>query len=152
MKALSLMAAAGLLALPSAGLARDRATPVAPKNSPGGWFPPSAYPVEAKRRGEQGTVSIELTIDPSGTPTVCRVIASSGSSSLDRASCELARANGRFIPAKDARGRPVEAIYAVPGIRWALYDDATPPAGVKYWFATNYPRDDSSGGWFRQSD
>ena len=104
-------------------IAKNRAAPPLPKGSPGDWFPPNSYPAQSKRKGEQGRVSIELSVNASGMATACRVVGSSGFSGLDLATCDLAIANARFVPGRDARGRPVEAKYTLPGVRWELKDD-----------------------------
>lgn len=112
-----------LSTMPSAIIAKGRAAPAAPIGNLGDWFPVSSYPVEAKRNGEQGRVSVELTIDKTGKPTACQLIASSGSASLDAGTCDLALANARFIPAKDVSGRPIASKFALPALRWQLDDD-----------------------------
>ncbi|MGH6853003.1 MAG: energy transducer TonB, partial [Methylocella sp.] len=57
------------------------------------------YPEAARERGEQGTVRLALTIDRGGHVVSARVIASSGSSTLDQAALEMARhASGRPLP------------------------------------------------------
>ncbi|MGH6850546.1 MAG: energy transducer TonB [Methylocella sp.] len=57
------------------------------------------YPEAARDRGEQGTVRLALTIDRGGHVVSARVIASSGSSTLDQAALEMARhASGRPLP------------------------------------------------------
>jgi TonB family protein len=116
------IAALALLALPSAGVARDRSSPAKPVVSPANWFPSDSYPAEAKRNSQQGRVSIQLTIDKAGTPSACKVMTSSGAASLDAVTCKLAMANGKFVPARDAAGQPIETTYVIPGVRWALMD------------------------------
>jgi len=66
----------------------------------------SDYPPEARRRGEQGRVGYELTIGPHGRPIACRILRSSGSASLDEATCRIMRERARFHPARDAAGNP----------------------------------------------
>ncbi|MGH6799966.1 MAG: energy transducer TonB [Methylocella sp.] len=57
------------------------------------------YPEAARARGEQGTVRLALTIDRGGHVVSARLIASSGSSTLDQAALEMARhASGRPLP------------------------------------------------------
>jgi protein TonB len=57
------------------------------------------YPEAARDRGEQGTVRLALTIDRGGHVVSARIIASSGSSTLDQAALEMARhASGRPLP------------------------------------------------------
>ncbi len=93
--------------------------PVRALGDQGAWFPLSAYPPEARRRNEQGRVSVMLTIDPKGRPSACSVTSSSGSETLDKVTCDLAKRNARFRPARK-NGAPVESTYALRGIRWML--------------------------------
>ena len=111
------------LFLPSAATAQSKVEPATPRGNPGDWFPQNSYPPEAKRKGEQGRVGVRLDIDKTGRPIACVVVESSGSDSLDAATCELALANGRFRPALGARGQPVAATYKLPGVRWELADN-----------------------------
>lgn len=85
------------------------------------------YPEEAIRNNEQGTVGFRLDIGADGTPTHCTVISSSGSSSLDAATCRIMVERPRFQPARDRRGRPVPD-QVTSRIRWKLPDESeTPP-------------------------
>jgi TonB family protein len=113
----------GLITLPSVVVAKNKSEPSAIKGNPGIWFPQNSYPAAAKRNGEQGRVTVELAIDNTGVPVACTLVSSSGSASLDAATCDLALANARFIPAKDARGRPIASRYTLPAVRWELNDD-----------------------------
>ena len=123
MRCVTLAITIGLIAVPSGGVARDRSKPAKALGNPGDWFPMDSYPAEAKRKGQQGRVSVQLTIDKTGVPTGCTVVASSGSPSLDKATCDLATANAKYTPALDAKGQPTEATVALPGVRWELSDD-----------------------------
>jgi protein TonB len=49
------------------------------------------YPEAARALGEQGTVRLVLTIDRGGRVVSARLVASSGSSTLDQAALEMAR-------------------------------------------------------------
>lgn len=100
--------------------AQDKARSARPANSMGDWFPFSAYPASAKAAGEQGQVSVELSIDPKGNQTACRVVESSGHASLDEVTCALAMKNGRFVPAVDGNGVPVPGRFRVQGIAWRM--------------------------------
>lgn len=57
------------------------------------------YPVEARRRGEQGDVTVELAVDARGTVTDVKVVASCGFADLERAAVAAAR-SATFRPAK----------------------------------------------------
>lgn len=81
------------------------------------------YPPEALRRGEQGKVGFQLTIDKDGTPLACTITESSGFGALDDGTCEFLVRHGRMSPQKDANGISVRS--AKNGyINWKL------PAGV----------------------
>lgn len=69
---------------------------------------PDDYPAEARRLGEEGAVQMIFDITEKGRVRNCRVAVSSGSRSLDEASCQvLTRA--RFKPARDEAGKPKRA-------------------------------------------
>ncbi|MCX7056893.1 MAG: energy transducer TonB [Proteobacteria bacterium] len=65
------------------------------------------YPVEAKRRREQGTVSLGVELDESGRVADVTVIGSSGSHALDDAA--VAAVRGWRCNAAERDGRPVRA-------------------------------------------
>ncbi|MFL5286717.1 MAG: energy transducer TonB [Rhodopila sp.] len=62
---------------------------------------PPAYPAEAARRGETGSVLVVIHVAPNGYPTGAEVAESSGSDSLDRAAVAAVR-KWRFRPAMKA--------------------------------------------------
>ncbi|MFZ5634967.1 MAG: energy transducer TonB [Pseudomonadota bacterium] len=74
--------------------------------------PAPAYPTEAMRNNETGTVLLQITVDASGDPQEVRVKRSSRSRALDRAAAQAAR-RWKFRPAQQD-GRPVEASVEVP--------------------------------------
>lgn len=77
------------------------------------------YPREALSRREHGRVAFELAIAPEGQVAGCRVLASSGSATLDEATCRIMRERAHFVPARDAEGRPMADIVH-DSIRWEL--------------------------------
>jgi zinc protease len=83
------------------------------------WFGAADYPSKAQRKGVEGTVGYQLSIDMAGIVTGCRITASSGQAMLDRPTCDLLRARGRFTPAHDASGTAVASSYSGK-IRWTL--------------------------------
>ncbi len=101
--------------------ARDHTRKAGPAGNPGAWFNDDDYPADAKRAGAQGRVQIEVSIDSTGKPVGCRIVQSSGSSSLDGRTCELAIARGRFTPELDARGAAIPSSYTL-STRWVLRD------------------------------
>ena len=96
----------------------------------------SDYPLEARQRDEQGTVGFRVSVAPNGRGRDCRVLASSGSRSLDRTTCEILEERVRFTPARDAAGRAVPDSFA-GRVQWALPppDPDAPP--VRAWPVQN---------------
>jgi protein TonB len=74
-------------------------------------FTSDDYPVDALRRNEQGTVATRLRIDSNGRVSGCTIVASSGSRSLDDATCKILTERARFSPARDAEGEAVPDTY-----------------------------------------
>lgn len=95
---------------------------VALRGNPGAYFGSDAYPADAMRAGEQGRTVARLGIDPSGTPIACAIETSSGSRSLDAATCTIALRRVQFTPARDAEGRAIASTYRLP-VRWVLPAD-----------------------------
>lgn len=58
-----------------------------PVGNPAAWSASAEYPPIALRNGEQGRVGYQLDVDASGQVTGCRITTSSGSASLDAATC-----------------------------------------------------------------
>jgi protein TonB len=85
-------------------------------------FSTDDYPQSAIRNEEQGTTAVKLTIGPDGRVSDCAITASSGSSSLDNATCNILRRRARFTPAKDQAGNPISDSYS-QRIRWELPED-----------------------------
>lgn len=81
----------------------------------------SDYPASAIRGGQQGTTRFRLSVAPNGKVTDCIVTSSSGSPTLDAATCRLMKSRARFTPAKDSDGRAVPDT-AASAIRWVLPD------------------------------
>ena len=64
------------------------------------------YPPEAVRGHESGRVHIRFTVGINGTVSDCVVTGSSGSPSLDAATCRLIIQRFRYEPSRDSHGRP----------------------------------------------
>ncbi len=77
------------------------------------------YPPSALDNNEQGTVSVTLTVGPSGRVVGCSP--SGGPSSLQSATCRLLTARARFSPAQDGNGNPVTATTSAR-ITWRIAD------------------------------
>lgn len=117
-----------------------QAEPAAPIHS---YITSDDYPSEAITKGEQGTVEFLLTIGVDGRPSDCVVTNSSGSSSLDSASCLIMIDRARFRPATNAAGKPTVSTYQ-NRISWRLessrplQDLGAPPAvlaATGLWYA-----------------
>ena len=77
------------------------------------------YPADAQRNDEQGSVRVTLAIGTDGRVTGCSVVGSSGSRSLDNATCRILRSRARFTPAKLSNGQPTTDSYSQT-ITWRL--------------------------------
>lgn len=86
-------------------------------------FTDDSYPAAAIRANEQGRVVARLRVDETGTPVECRILTSSGSTSLDGATCGIALDRVRFDPARDARGVAKPSFFTLP-VTWRLPDRA----------------------------
>lgn len=83
------------------------------------WITNDDYPSSALNGNRQGVSFIGWTISASGRISDCRVLRSSGTPDLDRAACEAIQKRGRYRPALDAAGNPVES-YSTRNVRWQL--------------------------------
>lgn len=92
------------------------------RGEPARYYSMDDYPADALCRGEQGRTVATLTVDASGTPTQCAIDQSSGSRSLDAATCSIAIGRVRLEPARDERGRAIAGHYPLH-IRWVLPQD-----------------------------
>lgn len=97
----------------------DESIAVTPAMLRGGSISDDDYPADAKRRGEQGAVTVQLSIDETGRVTSCSVSASSGSQSLDETSCRLMQRRFRFSPARNAVGTGMPS-QLTKTLRWRL--------------------------------
>jgi TonB family protein len=91
----------------------------------GSWIGTSDYPVQARRRGAEGAVRVRYTVNRTGRVEGCEIVESSGVEALDRASCALLTARGRFEPARDAGGEAVASVVQ-QRIVWKLPEQVDP--------------------------
>jgi protein TonB len=82
--------------------------------------PPPVYPAAARRREQQGTVTVRVLIGADGSVERAEVAESSGFDSLDDAALDTVRSRWRFVPARHG-GVAVESWVLVP-IRFALIE------------------------------
>ena len=80
---------------------------------------PPSYPEIARRRGEQGSVLLRVSVSPDGSPLEVTVAKSSGFAALDSAAVSAVE-RWRFVPATRA-GAPIAATAEVP-VRFRLVD------------------------------
>jgi TonB family protein len=83
------------------------------------WFKYSDYPAGALAALESGDVIARVDVDATGKVTGCAVVASSGSRSLDNATCSRSLESGRFFPAVGADGKPAAAVRTIRVV-WRL--------------------------------
>ena len=99
--------------------ADDKSAPAQPLGNPGSFFGQDSYPPAAQRAGEQGRTVVRIELDARGYPTRCTVVTSSGSTSLDEATCRIAQTRMQFAPARSGKGKPIASQYTLP-VRWVL--------------------------------
>jgi protein TonB len=92
-----------------------------PLGSPGKWATSDDYPARALREERAGITRFRVTVGPDGRVRNCEVTASSGSSDLDRATCENVARRARFKPATDEAGAAVAGSYS-SAVRWEIPD------------------------------
>lgn len=92
----------------------------------GGRITDADYPRAAFDAGASGTVGLRFVVGVKGRVTDCTVTRSSGNRDLDETTCTLIRKRFRYIPSRDATGRPY-ADTVTGEHRWDLYD--RPDAG-----------------------
>lgn len=85
-----------------------------------GQNPPPLYPAIARRRAQQGTVTLHVLVAADGAVKRAEIQQSSGVDSLDDAALETVRTRWRFVPAR-RDGIAVESWVVVP-IRFTLTD------------------------------
>lgn len=102
-----------------AGASRPVSIRATARGSKTSWITNDDYPASALRAGEQGAVIMELVIDTTGRVAKCTVTTSSGSASLDAASCALVQRRARYKPATDSSGALVADVDQVT-FHWLL--------------------------------
>lgn len=98
-------------------------------SSPAAWFGPDNYPPAALRANRQGRVVAAIKVDARGVAVSCSIEVSSGTTSLDEATCNNALAHAAFDPATDGAGKRVEGIYHL-SVRWVLPEQHVTVADV----------------------
>lgn len=67
------------------------------------------YPLEAVAKHEHGSAITHFTVNAEGRVENCRIARSTGSTSLDEASCAIITKRGRYKPAIDRAGDPISS-------------------------------------------
>ncbi len=91
------------------------------KNNPGTWASTQDYPRADLREGNEGVTRFILSVGTNGRVSACRITATSGFASLDKATCNLVSRRARFNAAKDTSGSKVSGSYS-SSIRWVIPD------------------------------
>ncbi len=99
-----------LIALIIARAAPASLTPPVPIN-PGKWLTADGFPVRASEPGRTGTSHIDVFDGADGKPQACQTAISSGWEDFDGQACAAAIYRGKFTPATDAAGRPMNGVY-----------------------------------------
>jgi TonB family protein len=103
--------------------------PVQPRADPQSHIQAEDYPPAAADSGQQGTVGFVLDVGVDGRVSACTITRSSGSSSLDSATCRIMRSRARFTPARDSNGNPA-ASSIEQDVTWALPEGAPVSSGT----------------------
>jgi TonB family protein len=109
--------------LPRGAAVVVRAKPIA---EPSTWVVTDDYPAAAKRAGQEGRVGFTLVVGTEGRAVGCTVAESSGSASLDSATCALLMRRARFVSAADKKRASIPDRW-VGIIDWKLTPDQHPP-------------------------
>lgn len=92
------------------------------------WIVTEDYPKQAVEVAIEGRAGVALASGLNGDPSSCTIRASSGSSILDEATCDLLMIRARFLPARDDSGKPVEGTFTTK-VAWALTASRLPDTG-----------------------
>lgn len=107
------------VAPPPAPPAISKANGVRAIGNRGAWITTDDYPAAALRAEDEGTTGITVRVGADGRVLTCSVTATSGSGTLDAATCRLYQRRARFEPARDDSGAAVETSYS-DRVRWQL--------------------------------
>ena len=79
------------------------------KGNPGTWVTTEDYPSSALREEREGVSAIAWDVTADGKVANCRVTQSSGYPDLDDAACKFVTRRGRYNPALDQNGNPIQS-------------------------------------------
>lgn len=97
----------------------SKASGPAVRGDRGAWITNADYPAAAADAEEEGRVALTVGVGTDGRVTTCTVTGSSGSATLDAATCRLYRQRARFTPARDDAGSTIASSYR-DRVRWEL--------------------------------
>lgn len=95
------------------------ATPAKERGNSSTWVTDADYPSRAMREEKEGTTAVAWDITTDGRVANCRVTSSSGTPELDDAACRSITRRGRYTPAKDAEGNPIQSTGS-RRVRWQI--------------------------------
>jgi protein TonB len=84
-------------------------------------FSPSDYPPEARLNHWEGSVVLDLIVEPTGVVKKCHVVKSSGHPLLDDQTCWVFINRARYRPDTDADGHPIQTILRTPPVTWSVF-------------------------------
>ena len=99
-----------LLMAASAADAPDGPSPAQSVNGGRDWIYTTDYPADALRDGRGGVTTVRLNVSRDGEVDGCAIAVSSGHRDLDAISCQAMTMRGRYTPARNARGHPVNSV------------------------------------------
>lgn len=86
-------------------------------------FNPANYPFWAKAGADEGRVRFLVSVDARGTATECEIIEAAEAETLNQPTCDLIMAKGKFVAARDRRGRAVASTLS-RSVVWVLENRA----------------------------
>lgn len=92
-----------------------------PRNAPGEWITQSDYRTSWINREYTGIARFQLSVGTDGRVQNCQIMASTGHSVLDDATCKLASRRARFEAARNGDGEKIIGSYT-GSVRWEVPD------------------------------
>ena len=97
-----------------------------PANDPATWITTADYPPSAIGAGEEGTVSFELALTPTGEVSLCETTGGTASQQLKDLTCELVTRRALFHPVRDAKEQAIPGSFSGT-VWWEIPDDTAHP-------------------------
>lgn len=116
-----LVVVAGMIAVMGQGALANvsKAARATPTGNPGFWITPEDYPAPDLRKEAEGVTGVRLDVNTDGIVSNCTVTQSSGSETLDAATCTLLQERARFTPARDRTGQAMADNYTTR-VKWQI--------------------------------